>query len=270
MSELSRLQAVMLNSIQARRALPRSPEAVEFANLHIAGNASLSPVEQLEIYRQQFWLRHTSSLAEDYPGLGGVIGQTAWQRLVEEYLGAYPPQSFSLRDLGLDLPEFVESAAWLEHQDLCIDMARLERAYLEIFDCADPVPLDPSKLAAVPEDAWERAVLELSPALRLVSARYPVLELWRNIRDAGDEAVPIPQPMPQNLAIYRAELRIMHEQLSEESFAVLEALGKGIPLVPACEAAQARFPEKAAVIEAQVGTWFQDWGARSWIVDVKF
>jgi hypothetical protein len=62
-----------------------------------------TPVERLEIYREQFWLRHRSSLVEDFPGVSGILGRRAWAALIEGYLEAHPPHSYTLRDLGLRL-----------------------------------------------------------------------------------------------------------------------------------------------------------------------
>ena len=76
----------MALALRRRRALDADPDATAFAEAEIAANERLSSVERLEIYRVQFWLRHTSSLVEDFPGLCGVIGQSAWERLVEGYL----------------------------------------------------------------------------------------------------------------------------------------------------------------------------------------
>src|SRR5204862_1087507 len=102
------------------RALTRDAGVVEAARLHIRGNDRLSPVEQLEIYREQFWLRHTASLLEDFPGLSGILGQADWERLVEAYLAETSLSSHSLRELGEALPAFVERSRSFSHHELCI------------------------------------------------------------------------------------------------------------------------------------------------------
>src|SRR6478609_761594 len=120
---LSPLQLRMAEALRERRALPQNAAWSAFAADHIGGNSRLSPTEQLEIYREQFWLRHTSSLVEDFPGLCGILGQSEWQRLAEQYLTEVAPDSYTLRDLGSRLPQVIERAGWLSHQALCLDMA---------------------------------------------------------------------------------------------------------------------------------------------------
>jgi len=268
LSDLSELQARMTRALRRRRALETDSEAVAFADAEIAGDERLSPVERLEIYRVQFWLRHTSSLVEDYPGLCGVIGQSAWERLVEDYLAGSPPLTPTLRDLGTRLPEFVEQASWLEHHDLCVDMARLELAYLEAFDAPDVAPLDPARLAAIPEQAWERARMVLNPSLGLLAVRYPVADLRRRLRSDEAGHVPIPDPRPQNLAVYRRDLGLFDAVLSDGAFTLLRALERGEPLLAACEAAQSATPIEIEDVAAQIGGWFRDWARKGLVVDV--
>jgi hypothetical protein len=269
MTAFAEVQAWMAGALRRRGDLGRDPEAVRTAPAIATGNDRLSPVEQLEIYREQFWLRHTGSLLEDFAGLAGILGQDAWQRLVEDYLEAHPPAAFSLRDLGDRLPAFVERATWLPHPVLCLDMARLEWAYVEVFDAADSSALDPKRLAAIPEAAWPTARLALAPALRLLAVSYPVAALRKRIR-LEHEAVPLPAPEAQKLVVYRgADRNLYHEIVGEDAFALLSALREGVPLVAACERAMTEVPERAAAIEASLSDWFRDWAARAWIVGVE-
>jgi hypothetical protein len=251
------------------RDLTRDVSVTEAARQHLGGNERVSPVEQLEIYREQFWLRHTGSLIEDFPGLSGILGQEDWEKLAVSYLRATPPTHFSLRDLGHALPAHVEACTWLPHQGLCVDMARLEWAYVELFDAREAPPLDAAKIGKLPEEAWETARIVLSPALTLLPVTYPVADLRRRLKTHPDEPVAIPEPSPSRLVLYRgADLSLYATEVSEAAFALLRALKEGVPLVPACERAAAAVPAGAEELEAKTGEWFLDWGRRGWVVDV--
>jgi hypothetical protein len=256
--------------LRRRRALPRDAAIVEQAKLHVRGNDRLSPVEQLEIYREQFWLRHTASLLEDFPGLSGILGQTEWERLVEGYLEEAALSSYSLRDLGDELAAYIARTESVPHRGLCTDMARLEWAYVEVFDAAESAPLDGAKLASIPEDAWPGARIVFAPAVRLLEVRYPVADLRRKLREATDERVPIPESQHQNLVLYRgADKNLFHAPVTDLAFRLIEELRRGTPLGRASELASERVPSEAATLESDVGTWFLDWGRRGWIVDVE-
>ena len=198
-THLATMQRWMVEQLQRRRALPSLTDSVVAARRHATGNDVLQPVDQVEIYRQQFWLRHTSSLVEDFPGLGGILGQRDWERLVEGYLKENSPRGWTLRNLGELMPAYVAKQSWLPQRELCEDMAQLEWAYIRLFDAAEATKqLDPKKVAAVAEDAWNRAVLELDPSLMRLSSRYPVARLRRDLRAAEESgaSVPIPETEP--------------------------------------------------------------------------
>lgn len=272
MSATRETQVWMAALLRRRRALPRDPAIVEQARLHIGGNDRLSPAEQLEIYREQFWLRHTASLLEDFPGLSGILGQEEWERLVESYLEDAALSSYSLRELGDGLAAHVERSESVPHRELCTDMARLEWAYVEVFDAADSAPLDGAKLASIPEDAWPGARILFAPPVRLLEVRYPVADLRRKLRDAEgtDERVPIPVPQHQNLVLYRgADKNLFHAPVTDLAFRLIEELRRGMPLGRASELAAERVPSEASTMEADVGAWFLDWGRRGWITDVE-
>jgi hypothetical protein len=270
-NELDEIQFFFAAQLRKRRALPKDAELGERARSLIRTTGRLSAVERLEIYREQFWLRHSASLVEDFPGLSGIVGQAAWEDLIEGYLEAHPPQSFTLRDLGLELPEYVESRRDLSQHGLCCDMARLERAYVELFDAADAAPLNALAVAAIPETAWENARIELSPALCLLEVDYPVAELRKRLflaRESGD-SVPIPSPEKQRLLLFRRDLSMFHEALGPGAFALLGALTRRVRLVEACVQAQAELPEGAPSIAENVGAWFADWTARGFITSIE-
>ena len=147
-------------------------------------------------------------------------------------------------------------------------MTRVEWAYIEVFDAADAAPLDPAKLALIPERAWERARLVLNPALRLLRVRYPVAALRRDVR--LKRASEIPEPSAQNLVVYRGLDRdLHHEVVGDAQFALLEALHAGVALIPAAALAVDQAPHEAELLERDLSAWFADWAARAWIVRVE-
>lgn len=266
--ELTELQVWMSALLRRRTRLEKDPLTTREAAARIGQNPRLSPVEQVEIYREQFWLRHSGSLLEDFPGLSGILGQEDWDRLIQGYLEAVLPTSYTLRDLGRELPAFIESCGWLPHQALCRDMARLEWAYTNLFDAPDCGQLDANKLASIPPEAWSQAQLVMNPALKLLQVEYPVAALRRRLREAGDdESVPIPEAQPEQLVLYRGTNRgLYYRSVSRGAFALLSAANAGFSVVAAAEQAMNEVPDEP--IFASLGAWFREWGTLQWIIDV--
>lgn len=271
MTRLSELQGRMAAALRSRTSLTESDEWSAFAAEHVGIGARLSPAEQLEIYREQFWLRHTSSLVEDFPGLGGILGQRDWEKLAETYLSAFASGSFTLRDLGSRLPEHIAQASWLPHQALCLDMARLELAYVEVFDAPDTVPVSPERLASIPEESFTEARLVLAPSVRLLSLSYPVAELRRRLRAESAEPVAIPEASPARLVVYRRDLRLWDMPLSSVAYALLHGLHEGRTLGAAAELAltsQGNQAEAEAELASGIGAWLREWTTKGFVIDV--
>jgi hypothetical protein len=205
------------------------------------------------------------------PDSKSTSSNASGSRLVEEYLLAHPPTSVSLRDLGEKLPAFLESAAFLPQRELVLDMARFEWAHIEVFDAPAMPPLTPEAVADLDEEALASARLVLSPALRLLGVSYPVPELRNRLLSAVDANVvlPLPEPSPARLVLYRRELSIVHCRLRPAPFVLLDALARGVSLGNACEIACALGDDEAASVEREVATWFTDWVARGFIVGVR-
>ena len=55
----------------------------------------------------QYWFRLLDCIAEDFPGLEAVLGIARCNRLYRAYLAKYPSRSFTLRNLGDRLPQFL-------------------------------------------------------------------------------------------------------------------------------------------------------------------
>lgn len=270
MNSLTRLQLELSAFLRQRTALERDAVASAWAARSLTGSAHLSPVQQLEVYREQYWLRHTSSLVEDFPGLSGILGQRLWERLVEGYLERHPPKHFSLRELGVHLPAYVAEQTWLEQHELCRDMAALEWATIECFDAPDTQPLNAAELQQIAPDAWARATCLLNPALRLVSVSYPVAELRRALKRSAIEGgtVSYPDKKPENLVVYRHQRDLDVVSLPTPAFELLEAFARGVPLFEAAAAVVTA----GHVTEAELGPWLSPclraFAANGWIVRI--
>jgi hypothetical protein len=264
MGELSALQEFMAAALQRTRALSTQPDVAKDVPSRIAGNERLSPVEQLDIYREQFWLRHVGALEEDYKTLAHVLGHDGFHALCEAYLGACPPDSFTLRDLGARLPEFVASTAPWKEDALVVDVARYEWAFVEAFDAPAAPPLDPAAIASASEDEWSRARLDLAPMLQRVRARFPVDALRAAVQKG--EAPGRPEAKDLSLCVWRGPEAMKYLDVEPAAFALLERLATGEPLAAACEAVASCDP----AVGEKVGGWFQQWAALGWIAKVNF
>ncbi|AKT40019.1 DNA-binding domain-containing protein [Chondromyces crocatus] len=236
---------------------------------HVAGNSRLTPAAQVDIYRRQFWLRHLGSLQEDYPGLRALLGDDAFETFCRAYLAAHPPASFTLRDLGDDIVPFAELYPDFppDQEALCRELCRFEHAHIDLFDGAEPPPLDPARLGAMTEDDWSTARVVLHPLLRRFRLTYPVHTL-REAARAGRELA-VPEPRDVHLLLFRRDLQIRLQEIDPLAYQLLSALARGVALIPACEEiADHATEDDATRLGEHVQRWFAQWASAGLIVDI--
>src|SRR5215203_493026 len=89
---LVKLQNLLTHAFRQASAVTDDAEQLALFAKHVAGNDRLTPAEQVDIYRRQFWLRHEEVLEEDYPGLAAMLGSGPFSDLAVAFLGAHPPR----------------------------------------------------------------------------------------------------------------------------------------------------------------------------------
>lgn len=258
----------------------------EVAERFIAPNSRLTAFERLEIYNRQYWFRLLSALAEDFPALRAVVGASAFDRLATDYLSAHPSRSFSLRNLGSKLPEWL--AGHPQHtgrrQRLALDVVKIEWAFIEAFDNAQRTPLTLDQIATL--DGGSR--LGLQPHLQLLALDYAAdnlvlvlhKEQKRSTSEAGvkhEDAAELdrdpdrPAPLPglrrrlTGVAAHRQDNAVYFARLEREEFLTLTALGAGQPLGEAIEAGFRDSTRSAARRPKLVHAWFSRWALLGWI-----
>ncbi len=269
-ADLLTVQTFLVSAICRDTPTPQDPEMSELAAEFVTGNSRISAAEQINIYRKQFFLRLEFVLRQDFPGLCAILGSAAAQVFFRRYLAAHPPSTPTFGPLALDVPSFAENYPDFPplRRDLIVDMARYERYLAALVDGPDAPPLDPAKLAAMTEDDWSRARLVLHPLLTRLSLSYPVHLLRIAIKDQKEYVLP-DAPSPLHLLLFRQDLIPRYEEVSPEAFAIVGAIGEGMPLVPALEHVASALPtERQEYVMANIGAWFRSWTAWGIIVDI--
>ncbi|MEO7109190.1 MAG: DNA-binding domain-containing protein [Polyangiaceae bacterium] len=256
---LAEIQEQFAKTVQKNVAVVDDPKSFRVAQTLATGNARMTPVDQLDVYREQFFLRHIGSLREDFPTLERLLGAKKFEALCVAYLKAMPPASFALRDASDRMADFVASTAPYSEDRLLADCAKVEWAFIEAFDAADAPPLDPSTIASIDEDAWDRARLVFHPSLRFLDLGHAAQVFRSAVRNGETPARPEAKPI--HVATFRSTGSLRWVEVEPAAFALLTALSNGAMLGVA--------GEEAAKIDADVGEkiggWFQMWSANGWI-----
>ena len=267
---LDQIQRLLTDAIRApSRPAPGAASPAE--SLLVPSPGGMDRGSRLEVYREQFWLRHVANLSDDFPTVRCVLGDAQlFHDLASAYLGAAPPRTWNLQRLGLDLPAFVATTSPWDSDTVLHDAALLDWAFMEAFDAPDTPPLDASVLATAAQEAWPMARISFHPSLRTVATGHPVHDL----REAGrrSEHAPRPAPARTHTVVWRdAACFLRMAQIEAMASKLMVDLARGTPLGSACEALAAAHPEiDSASMGARVASWFQAWTANAWVRAVAF
>jgi hypothetical protein len=282
--QLAELQTAMANAIMRPLAAQDRMQktSVVVAEAIIKPNDRLTSFERLEIYNRQYWFRILDCFYDDYPGLRAVLGDRKFEALARAYLTRYPSESFSLRNLGSRVEEFlrVEPKWTAPHQRLALDMVRIEWANILAFDEGAKPPVhvddllgrDPSKVR-----------LALQPYITLLEVRYPVDDLLiaakkgdDRLRSEASNAVALQhkrakrisfrglKPKPLYIAVHRMENSVYYKPLTREQFEILQALQQGATIEKACAVLLKRRGAAAKDWSSQLQQWFKEWTSFGW------
>ena len=263
-----------------RATAPDGRPMTEVAASFIAPNSRLTAFERLEIYNRQYWLRILGSLAEDFTALRALLGAKRFEELSIAYLSVHPSRSFSLRNLGSKLVDWlIANPQWTGRRHaLAVDLARIEWAFVEAFDNGERTPLTLDQIATLDGDSR----LALQPHVQLLALRYPADDIAlalhdkekRQVSEAGvrhedGEQSPAHLPRlrrrPTWVAAHRVDLNVYYRRMDREEFQTLAAIRDGLPLGEALEAGFAGSKLSETRRPLRVRTWFATWAELGWI-----
>jgi hypothetical protein len=203
------------------------------------------------IYARMYANRLHDALVEDYPKLrAALVASTADQLadpfadLARRFFLARPPRSFTLRDAGAQLPDFLRSAEpalglW------AAEMAALERSRVEVFDAKDSAALQQEEVAALGDDL-PSLMLRWIPASSVVTISWNVDDMWSAIEDAVDPVAPaLIDGTPKRVLVWRRDNIVIHRTLDEDEADIAPLLVDGATFTDVCAVLATRHEEQA-------------------------
>ncbi len=252
-------------------------EAAEF----IRPNDRLTSFERLEIYNRQYWFRLLASLSEDFPGLVAVAGEKKFEELSIAYLVDHPSSSFTLRNLGSHLEEWLHAhPKWFgRRHELAVDVVRTEWAHIESLDGAERAPLTLNDMAALNEESR----FSLQPHLRLLDLSYPVDDFLIRVHSGQSDSgvasnavthressvsatrLPVIRRKPVFLAVHRFDESVYYKRIDREAYFLLRSIEADQPLGEALEAAFADSMVPEGDRPGYIQGWFTNWAELGWL-----
>jgi len=224
----------------------------------VRGYGHLSAIERVDIYADMYFYRLLDCLKEDYPATLAVVGATNFHNLITGYLIAHPPSHPSVLYAGRHLAAFLDSHPLRAEWPFVADLARLERALIEVFHGPDASVLRADELRLVAPADWPMLVLKAHPALQLLPVRWKVTEVVRAIEEKRDWQTP--EHAQCNVLVWRRNNQCYYRDVSGVELPAIRALRDGLSFAALCELIEAAAPERdpAAHLSELLERWLAD------------
>ena len=252
-------------------------EASEF----ITPNGRLTSLERLEIYSRSYWFRVLDSFHDDFPGLRAVLGKRSFNRLSWAYLAECPSQSFTMRNLGSRLEDWLRRNPRyaVRRHALALDMVRLEWAHIEAFDSAAEKVLGPEDMLEL--GPGFRAGLQ--PYIQLLALDYPVDGLRIQVNHATEEHGAASNSVLKRkyrslrrrvtrmkreriyLVVHRVDIAVYYRRISAEEHLLLSALREGQTFGRAIQTSFKDSPVASGEQPSMLERWFAAWAELGWL-----
>jgi hypothetical protein len=224
----------------------------------IAGDERLSAEERVDIYANMYFYRILEVLQEDFPATLAMLGAERFHNLATGYLIEYPPAHFSIAYAGNHLADFLNDHPLREEFPFLRDLARLERALIDVFHAVDAVPLDAEQMRAIAPADWPSLQLRRHPASELLELQWDVASILQSVEQGEEPSAPAQGAM--TVLVWRSHNHVYYRALDAAEHSQLAAIAKGTTFAEVCELIASEFDEEsaAAAINQRLEAWLRD------------
>lgn len=214
----------------------------EFSRALMAADPSARPMGldptmegRFAIYRNNVHRGLGDALIAAYPVVAKLVGEDFFRAMAQGFFRAEPTRTGSLALYGAGFAEFIDGFDAAASLPYLSDMARLERARLEVLHEADEMVLDANSLAAFGGDLAACRFVARS-ACWLVNSAFPIHAIWMRQQVGSTQPEPIVQ-QAENILITRPGMTVRQIVLDDGGAVFARCLLDGMTVADGYEAA---------------------------------
>jgi hypothetical protein len=196
---------------------------------------------RLQIYCNNTFSTLTAALKDTFPVVCRLVDERFFDYAAHHYIRADPPTAPRLAEYGGGFAGFLAGFEPARHLAYLPDVARLEWTINAAYHAADARTLDPTRIAALPQERYAALQFIAHPSCRLFASDFPVDRIWQAHQLGGDLDAPLDLSSGGcHLLIDRNDGDIRFLALDAAGFAFVESLLAAGTLQEAYEAAASR------------------------------
>ncbi len=233
----------------------------------VASTPQLAAQSRLEIYSSGYKARLREAITKDFPVLRSVIGDEAFTVLCLRYIDAWPSMSFTLRDFGAHLPEFVARAADIANPRFLGELARFEWAFIEAFDAADVPSIGPAAMGDIAGQDWPAVRFEAHPSVQALAIGFNTLQIWDAVKAQQPPMRPVERTESAGALIWRRALTTVFRSTADDELMLWRRLAAGADFATLCAVLADRLP--ADDVPVRAATLLRGWLAEGLISSLR-
>jgi len=224
----------------------------------IRSDPRLPAIGRLGIYANMYFYRLLGVLKEDYPATLAVVGADHFHNLVTGYLVEHRPSHPSVFYAGAQFPGYLRVDPLRATRPFLADLARLERALIDVFVAPDAPSLDEQSMRAIAPQQWPNLRLQAHPATEMLRLDWRVGPVVHAVEDGAQWIEPAAGPVA--MLVWRMNCRSFFRELAPFECAALAAARDGATFAAICERAADAEPsvDAASTMASVLARWLAD------------
>ena len=181
----------------------------------------------LDVYRNGFLKTCADVLRSNYPSVDNLVGEACFKMLARRHVELHPPRRASLVTYGGGFAQTIAEMRALHRLEYLSCVAKLDRAWTEVYFAEDGAATDAGALGDMTTDAFLALRGRLAPWVRVVSVAYGVLDAWARLRQAGLREHMVIRRTPLEVMIWRSGGDVAFRALTGAECAFVARVGAG-------------------------------------------
>lgn len=259
---------------------PISPRGVPMeleAPTYIAPSPTMQPAERIQIYNQQYWWRIVGALQDNFPLVTRLFGYYDFnQRIAVPFLTKYPPNHWSLSNLGDSLFQWVEEDYHEGDKELVLNSVLMDSAFTASFLAAQEPLIDFQSISTQEGmESLSSRLLVLQPHVFFIKLPYDLFQFRMDFMlQSADYWVDNDFPVLEHFdelkyyVLYRNALN-QNEwiDISESEYILLRQFETGTTIDKICDFLAEAPQDSKLLIESsnELNVWIQRWIGKSWL-----
>ena len=160
-----------------RLRLHFSTQILKFQQAWLDPDGKPAP-KRFSVYRNNVVVSLMEAMGETFPSVKIILGEENFATVARIFIANHPPKSAMMQAYGGEFPEFLKNFQPLRNSPFVVDVANVEKFWIEAYHALDAQPLDGAQLGAIDPEQLMTIRFEVHPATSLVTSDYALFELF--------------------------------------------------------------------------------------------